>query len=230
MKPFFRFPHTPHIAWLGSGLPREDKVLSKLEAKQFFSHDLVLEEKIDGANLGLSVDEDGTLRAQNRGSYIDLQNGSGQFSMLASWIAPRQDGITQALYPDLMLFGEWCRAVHSIRYTALPDWFLVFDVYDRQTQSFWSSSQRNDLANSLGLAVVPEVGRGRFDIEAIVRLLGQSRCSDVPAEGIYLRHEDNGQTPARAKLVRPDFVQSIGEHWSKKRIEYNQLAVVHISH
>ena len=28
MTDFFRFPHTPHIAWLGQGTPRDDKVLS----------------------------------------------------------------------------------------------------------------------------------------------------------------------------------------------------------
>ncbi|MGV3590570.1 MAG: DNA ligase, partial [Gammaproteobacteria bacterium] len=28
MDEFFRFPHTPHIAWLGAGMPRDDKVLA----------------------------------------------------------------------------------------------------------------------------------------------------------------------------------------------------------
>ena len=28
---FFRFPHTPHLAWLGEGSPRDDKVLSPNE-------------------------------------------------------------------------------------------------------------------------------------------------------------------------------------------------------
>ncbi|NLZ78249.1 MAG: DNA ligase, partial [Gammaproteobacteria bacterium] len=27
MSDFFRFPHTPHIDWLGEGMPRDDKVL-----------------------------------------------------------------------------------------------------------------------------------------------------------------------------------------------------------
>ena len=30
---FFRFPHTPHLAWLGDGVPRDDKVLSDAEAE-----------------------------------------------------------------------------------------------------------------------------------------------------------------------------------------------------
>ena len=33
MSSFFRFPHTPHIAWLAAGAPRDDKVLSPEEAQ-----------------------------------------------------------------------------------------------------------------------------------------------------------------------------------------------------
>ena len=32
MSDFFRFPSTPHIAWLGTGMPRDDKVLSVSQA------------------------------------------------------------------------------------------------------------------------------------------------------------------------------------------------------
>jgi len=228
---FFRFPHTPHIAWLGEGVPRDDKVLSRHEADLFLSEYIVIEEKIDGANLGLSVDEDGMLRAQNRGAYIDLSIGTGQFSTLASWLTPRQDRIAEALFPDLMLFGEWCRAVHSVRYTALPDWFLVFDVYDRSSKSFWNSLRRNEFASSLGLATVPLIqSRSRQSLDSLTGLLGKSAFSDGLAEGMYLRREDDEQTLARAKLVRPEFIQQIGDHWSKKSIETNQLAGMNAWH
>ena len=40
MTDFFRFPHTPHIAWLATGAPRDDKVLSPDEAHELLS-DLV---------------------------------------------------------------------------------------------------------------------------------------------------------------------------------------------
>ena len=52
---FFRFPHTPHLTWLGLGEPRDDKVLSGDEALALLSADVVLEEKLDGANLGFSL-------------------------------------------------------------------------------------------------------------------------------------------------------------------------------
>ena len=69
MPHFFRFPHTPHIAWLAPGCPRDDKVLSTAEATALLAGPVVLEEKLDGANLGFSVAPDGRVRAQNRGQY-----------------------------------------------------------------------------------------------------------------------------------------------------------------
>ena len=65
---FFRFPRTPHLAWLGDALPRDDKLLSASEARALLAEDVAVEEKLDGANLGISVGADGKLRAQNRGN------------------------------------------------------------------------------------------------------------------------------------------------------------------
>ena len=59
MSSFFRFPHTPHIAWLAAGAPRDDKVLSPEEAQALLADEVVLEEKLDGANLGFSVSPEG---------------------------------------------------------------------------------------------------------------------------------------------------------------------------
>ena len=86
MTEFFRFPHTPHLAWLGAGQPRDDKVLSPEEAREILSGEVVVEEKVDGANLGLSVDDDGELRVQNRGTYLDLNTSHAQFKPLRRWL------------------------------------------------------------------------------------------------------------------------------------------------
>lgn len=221
---FFRFPHTPHIAWLGEGQPRDDKVLALPEAHKLLSHELIVEEKVDGANLGLSVDDSGVLRAQNRGAYLDLSLPKEQFKPLKRWLAPRADVLADALFPDLMLFGEWCYAVHSVRYTRLPDWFLAFDIYDRTNGEFWSVARRDTLAAKLGLEVVPRLGSGRFDLPKLKALLGESRLADGPAEGLYVRHSAGDNLNARAKLVRREFVQAIDEHWSKKVLVTNALA------
>ena len=224
MTEFFRFPHTPHLAWLGSGKPRDDKVLDGGEAREILSSDVIVEEKVDGANLGFSVGEDATLRVQNRGSFLDLESPVGQWKSLKRWLGGRRQAFAEALGFDLMLFGEWCYAVHSLRYTRLPDWFLAFDVYDRGKREFWSVDRRNELTRELNLSVVPERGRACFDLARLQDLLNRSMLTDDPPEGLYVRREEDGRLLQRAKLVRPEFVQDIGEHWSKRSIEVNQLA------
>lgn len=220
---FFRFPQTPHLAWLGRGAPRGDKILGPDEARAILSRDLVVEEKVDGANLGLSVDGSGVLRAQNRGAYITTDHTPPQFKTLERWLAPKRDDIAAALFPDLVLFGEWCYAVHSVRYTRLPDWFLAFDVYDRVERVFWSAARRDALLAELGIAPVPKLGSGRFDLPGLVGLLGRSELAEGPAEGLYVRAEDGQHLLARAKLVRAEFVQAIDEHWSRRALEKNSL-------
>jgi hypothetical protein len=224
MTAFFRFPHTPHLAWLGAERPRADKVLTTEEVRSLLSGPVVVEEKVDGSNLGFSIDEHGELRGQNRGSYVELDSPTGQWKPLKRWLAARRHALAEALAPGLMMFGEWCYAVHSVRYSRLPDWFLAFDVYERAKGEFWSTERRNELARRLDISVVPELGRGRFDLAGLKPLLGHSKVTEGPAEGLYVRREQGGCLLQRAKLVRAEFVQAIEQHWSKRAIEPNQLA------
>ncbi len=224
MTDFFRYPRTPHLAWLGDGQPRGDKVLPAHDAEAMLSGEVVVEEKIDGANLGLSVSEDGELRAQNRGSYLAPGRAHPQFRPLWSWLAPRESALVDALWPDLVLFGEWCYAVHSVRYDRLPDWFLGFDVYDRASGRFWDTARRNDLLATLDLSSVPRLAAGRFTLDDLVALFGPSRLGSVPMEGVVVRREADGWTTARAKLVRPAFIQHIDTHWAKGPLQRNRLA------
>ncbi len=224
MTEFFRFPHTPHLAWLGAGRPRDDKVLDAHDVRELLSGEVLVEEKVDGAILGFSLDEHGEIRAQNRGHYLDLDAPEGQWKPLKRWLSTRRHSFAELLSPELMLFGEWCYAVHSIRYTALPDWFLAFDVYDRDKAEFWSVERRNALAARLEIATVPPLGVGRFDVAGLCRLLDKSALTEGPAEGLYIRREAEGRLLSRAKLVRAEFTQAIDEHWSKRGLEANQLA------
>jgi len=224
MSDFFRFPHTPHIAWLGQGMPRDDKVLSPAEAEALLSGEVVVEEKVDGANLGISLAPDGSLRAQNRGQYL-VEPYRGQFSRLGAWLARHRYVIGDHLSPSLILFGEWCAARHSLDYQALPDWFLLFDVYDRDSGKFWSPARRDALAASLGLSTVPCLFRGKAELKDLRRLLddARSRYRDGPPEGIVVRQVTEQWTEARAKLVRAEFTQAIEEHWRSRAIEWNQV-------
>lgn len=223
MSDFFRFPHTPHVAWLGEGQPREDKVLSPDEVELLLASPLVVEEKIDGANVGFSASNDGELLVQNRGSYLSPQFCHEQFRSLWPWLNSRKQSLLDALWPDRILFGEWCVAVHSIEYDRLPDWFLGFDVFDRTEAGFWDTGRRDALLAELELFPVPRLGVGRFDLPALEALIADSRCGSGPMEGLIARREADGMTAQRGKLVRAEFTQHIESHWSRGRLRRNAL-------
>jgi ATP-dependent RNA circularization protein (DNA/RNA ligase family) len=224
MRDFFRFPRTPHIAWLGDGAPREDKVLSPNEVAALLASKVVVEEKLDGANLGLSLAPDGNPRAQNRGQYL-AEPHAGQFTRLPAWLAQHSEALRTVLKPNLILFGEWCAARHSLDYAALPDWFLLFDVYDRATGRFWSTPRRNALASAAGLVTVPQVLHGKTTVSGLRELVANtpSRYRHGALEGLVIRRESAEWCETRAKLIRPDFAQAIDTHWRKRAIEWNRV-------
>ena len=219
---FFKFPSTPHITLLGEIDVRGDKVMSESERIEFLRHELVVEEKVDGANLGISFDEDGLIRVQNRGEYIQFPH-KGQWNKLSEWITPRHELLFDQLTDRYILFGEWCDAQHSVVYNRLPDWFLGFDIYDKLTALFFSCTRRNEILRSIGISQVPQVAIGHFTLPALQKLLAQSHFSDNPSEGLYLRVNQGDWLIQRAKLVRPAFIQSVEQHWSRSGIKPNRL-------
>lgn len=225
MTDFFRFPHTPHIAWLAQGAPRDDKVLSPGEASEVLAGEVVLEEKLDGANLGFSVSPDGRVRAQNRGQYLESPY-QGQFARLAQWLPLHEEKLFDGLGTHLMAFGEWCAAKHSLDYAALPDWWLLFDVYDRSSGQFWSTHRRNAWASQNGFATVPELYRGKLDLKRLTQRVQTtpSQYRTGPMEGIVIRRENTDWLEKRAKLVRADFTQAIDSHWRNRPLEWNRVA------
>lgn len=224
MAAFFRFPHTPHIAWLGEGIARGDKVLTPEEVAVLLSDPVVVEEKLDGANLGFSVGPDDRLRVQNRGQYL-IEPYSGQFQRLSEWIALHGTGLADAVGENLIAFGEWCAARHSLDYPALPDWWLLFDVYDRRERRFWSTRRRNQLASALNLATVPRVANGRQTVATLVDGVERwkSRYRNGGLEGVVVRRENDDWLLARGKLVRAAFTQAIERHWRSRKLEWNRV-------
>lgn len=219
---FFKFPSTPHLATIAGADIRGDKVLSESERDEFLQHHLVIEEKVDGANLGISFNSEGNIQAQNRGAYLHLP-GTGQWKKLGNWLTPRIDTLFEQLSNRYILFGEWCYAQHSVFYDRLPDWFLGFDIYDKQYGRFLSERERDALFEKIRIAQVPVITRGRFTYQEIKKLLSQSKLTSQSAEGIYLRIDQNDWLTQRAKLVQPMFIQSVEQHWSRSVIKPNRL-------
>ncbi|MBN1106424.1 MAG: RNA ligase family protein [Deltaproteobacteria bacterium] len=201
---------------------RGDKVLTESERDEFLTHELTVEEKVDGANLGLSFDADGNIRAQNRGAYLHLP-GSGQWKKLGEWLAHHTDTLFEHLFDRYILFGEWCYAQHSIFYDRLPDWFLAFDIYDREAGRFLATARRDRQLDEMHISKVPCIAHGWFTYPEIQKLLLQSKLTDQQAEGICLRIDHGDWLEQLAKLVRPAFIPAVEQHWSRSAIRPNRL-------
>jgi ATP-dependent RNA circularization protein (DNA/RNA ligase family) len=201
---------------------RSDKVLSDSERDNFLSHTITVEEKLDGANLCIYFDRTGNIYLLNRSSHL-REPFSGQWKKLKHWLNEKVNILFDTLGDERVLFGEWCYARHSVAYDCLPDWFIAFDIFDKSTERFYSVSKRNALLNQTSISHVPEIDRGFFNLFELEQLLSQSRFSKEPAEGLYLRYDENDWLVDRAKLVRPAFIQSIQKHWSRSKIQPNHL-------
>jgi hypothetical protein len=185
----------------------------------------VFEEKLDGANSGVSFDEDGRLILQSRGHVLTGGPRERQFDLFKRWASHHTKALHEILGCRYLMYGEWLYARHTIGYDQLPHFFLEFDLLDRETGDFLSTEIRRKRLAGGPVVSVPVLGSGT--VSAIERYLGRSRCSSTePMEGLYLKHEENGLVLARCKYVRTDFPQAVAEsdtHWMDRPIVPNQL-------
>jgi len=222
---FVKFPHTPHLAWLSPRPVREDRLLSDREVSAFLRGEVVIEEKVDGANIGISVSSDNTLSVQNRGAFVE-RSAPVQFQPLWNWLGSRSNELITGLGQNLILYGEWCYAVHSIRYDCLPDWFIGFDIYDRAVGAYFTADRRDKMLSALNLYSVPRIAKGHFSLSQVMKLLEDSASAfgSSKIEGLYLRREAQGWLEQRVKIVQSEFIQSITSHWSSRPL--SRIALV----
>ncbi len=180
----FKFPRTKHLFDAGgNGVSRDDLLMDPGEEKSFYSPQgrrqrppqtpvlVAVEEKVDGANLGISIGADMKLYVQNRSHYVNSQTHK-QFSTLDAWLAEHSPALYEILEPGRhVLFGEWLYAKHSIHYTRLPGgYFMTFDLYDRKVGRFYSWRERNRRLEGSGIPVVRMIAEttiaGREEVRA----------------------------------------------------------------
>ncbi|KAF4546934.1 Hypothetical protein D9617_94g089190 [Elsinoe fawcettii] len=230
-----KFPRTPHLLDLGAAtsddlispvpsLPTRSPLISP--APQSIGK-TIIEEKLDGANLGISLSPSGSLVTQNRSHYVSATDHA-QFRPLPTWLARHDSALKQLLGRDphlsdrWTLYGEWLVAKHSIHYSSLPDLFLAFDLYDRVEGTYVSRRLLERALKGTGIGMVPlietrEGGVGEEELRGMVQ--GRSRYYEGRVEGVYVRFEDaeGRRTVRRGKVVRGDFLAG-DEHWSRRGV------------
>lgn len=222
MSEYFKFPSTLHIYLPEEEKHRKDKVMAHDEILKMLKHEITIEEKIDGANLGISFDDTGTVLLQNRGNWLQKPL-IGQWKKLDAWIARKQDQLFDVLADQYILFGEWCYATHSIYYDQLPDYFIGFDLYDKKESRFLSVERRDRLLRDMEIAIIPKYSKGKYQLQELFSFFSKSHFGNQLCEGIYIRWDEGKWLKERAKLVRYDFKQGIEEHWEKRELRVNKV-------
>src|SRR5579863_5868310 len=117
---YFKYPRTPHLPW-SPGATDDDKMLGSIE--HFVGKQIVVTEKMDGENTSL-------YRDHSHARSLDSQMHPSR-TMLRQMHATIKHEIPEGW----RICGENLFAKHSIHYSNLPSYFLVFGIYNEDRKS-----------------------------------------------------------------------------------------------
>lgn len=237
MEQIYKYPRTRHLEGSKAQLGDEDLDCAKLESIK--GNYLVLEEKVDGANCGISFGSDGRMYLQSRGHFLNGGYGERQFDLFKLWAGCFEEPLRRLLGDRYVMYGEWLYAKHTVFYDKLPHYFMEFDIFDKRQQCFYSTRKRREfLKNAPFIHSVRVLTEGYFEtVQSIQKWIGtslfisdtpnknfaaQCRKSGVDAglairqtdltgimEGIYIKVEDGDYVTDRLKFVRGSFLNTI---------------------
>jgi atypical dual specificity phosphatase len=220
-----KFPRTKHLANLGA-MARDDLQMEKTDIETMLKSELTVEEKVDGANLGFRLDSDGKILVQNRSHYV-TSSYHPQFKKLDQWVESKRSDLMGILSRgNYIIYGEWLYSKHSINYTKLPDYFIMFDLYDIDSGSFFSRDYVEKLLSNTSITLVPLIYRGKATLDKLKSLVQtESKFYPGVVEGVYIRcfEPNTNKLKLRGKIVRSDFICG-DEHWTKGKITLNTIA------
>jgi len=237
MEQIFKYPRTRHLE--GSREQAGDEDLKCVKFDEIQGKYLVLEEKVDGANCGISFGEDGKMFLQSRGHFLNGGYGERQFDLFKLWAGCFEDRLCRLLEDRYVMYGEWLYAKHTVFYDRLPHYFMEFDIFDKKEGRFFSTRKRREfLREAPFIQSVRVLTEGYFETsEEIKKWIGPSlfiskepeenlraqcqknkadadlaiRQTDLTGimEGIYIKVEDGDYVTDRLKFVRGSFLNTI---------------------
>lgn len=215
------YPRTPHL-WPVPGSAGR-LVLPPDEAQRWLQVPIVVEEKLDGANVALWFEEPGSeLRVASRGGP-EARDRAGQLGRLRAWSAERRHELGQLLKGGWALYAEWLWLEHGVHYDRLSDLLVALDLWHPE-RGFAPLEERDRRCQEAGLVLPPRLFQGVLGSHQRLRdLIQQSRfSSSQSAEGLILRTGDS----ARCKLVAAGHVRRSDEDWLSER-KHNEVAAGH---
>lgn len=212
-----KFPSVKHLPWSEEDA-RRNKYLeeSDLEDLALTDGKVVMTEKMDGANSCMTSDK----------IFARSHSGEAQGRQFDLMKKKHREEYIHRIPNHLAIYGEWLYAKHSIKYTKLPRYFLVFDIYDMKREMWLSWENVEKMAQNLGMRTVPTIKRGYWKNEDFkIEPEGESFYGDT-REGYVLRRtcpiEKGNYVNYSAKCVREDHVSTEELHWRKGEMEINE--------
>ncbi len=94
---------------------------------------LIVEEKLDGANVGIHFTLLGRMVLQCRGHEI-TEGMHPQYDLFERWSSLKRHVLEALLGSRFKLCGEWLYAKHAVHYRKRPHYDLEFDIYDKSVE------------------------------------------------------------------------------------------------
>lgn len=237
MEQIYKYPRTRHLE--GSRKQSGDEDLKSVSFDGIRDHFLVLEEKVDGANCGISFGTDGKMYLQSRGHFLNGGYGERQFDLFKLWAGCYEVQLYELLGSRYIMYGEWLYAKHTVFYDRLPHYFMEFDIFDKENGRFFSTRRRQEFLKDMPFVQsVRVLTEGYFQsAEEITAWIGaslfisenpeQSLCEQCKRgganvemaiqqtdlsgimEGIYIKVEEGDYVIDRLKYVRASFLNTI---------------------
>jgi len=183
---------------------------------------VIIQEKVDGANVSVHFLNEETKWnpiLQKRSGLIEAKGEHEQYEQFRKWVLSNVEKLWEVLGSEYVLFGEWLYCQHSVSYDQLPDFFIAFDLLEKKTEIFKSSSFLQQKLLDSNIQVVPVLLETTSDDQLegkLKELIQLSKfSSQETAEGVYLRIENEDNVLARFKLRRKTFVAG-REDFSRK--------------
>lgn len=203
-----KYPRTYHVPW-SPGLINDDRLMESTDV--WLDKEVVITEKMDGENTTIYSD------------YLHARSTTYTYHESRTFVKQIQGRIGHLIPDGCRICGENLTAVHSIKYSDLPSYFMVFSIWNGlNICQDWDYTK--EWCKSNGLDTVPELYRGIWKGKETadkieLDLSKQEGYVIRPVKGFWF----NDFLKVVGKYVRKGHVQQDARHWMTAKVEYNKL-------
>ena len=222
------FPRTPHLPYRPNATT-QDVIALEADAKVVFDNPIFIEEKLDGASVGITIkDDEPVIRNRDhilRKGYVKNTPAKKQFAPVWNWFYDKKDQISDLLSNGTWsLYGEWMMGRHGMSYETLPEWFILYDIYDYHHGWFLAPRTVHGLARRYGFTTPPVLFQGKVESPDDLCPFTQKEAlwASERVEGAYIRVGDE-LVSHRFKMVREDFQRGLPQFGEDGKLIKNQV-------